>query len=192
MLGWSVPRRIGRPGVVTSTVSAARRAVELAAAQTTCRARRAPPRSPSGRCWRRRRPAAGPRPAAPPMPAQDARQPTLLAEDVELERVERRGVRGGRDRASASRCRASRSRVRSARSTLFLGCWGRARGIMNPRASRTSRVPAADRAGRAVVRRPSPPRRCDRTSRCRGPRGRPGSCDRARCRRCLRPLMNWP
>ena len=33
MLGWSEPRRIGRPGVVTSTVSAARRAVSSRAAQ---------------------------------------------------------------------------------------------------------------------------------------------------------------
>ena len=98
MLGWSEPRRIGRPGIVTSIVSGAEACVELGRAE-----RRPPLRDRALDLARARvfataptfgRSSAGQR-ADPP---QDARQAALLAEDVELERLDRGDVRRGGER----------------------------------------------------------------------------------------------
>ena len=64
MLGWSVPRRIGRPGVVTSMRLGGEPRGRAPSRAAPSRARRGPPRSRPGRRWRRPRPAADPRPAA--------------------------------------------------------------------------------------------------------------------------------
>ncbi len=105
MLGWRLPRRIGRPGVVTSTVSAARRPV-------SAEPRRSVPRSARARLdvaadgvgdGADARPVVG---RQRPDPAQDGRQPALLAEDVDLERLERGDVAGA-PRSTRGRRRAA-------------------------------------------------------------------------------------
>ena len=179
MLGWSEPRRIGRPGVVTSTASAARRAVSSdprSPAPRSARAASIAPRTAFATAPTLGRSSAGRRAD----PAQDAGQPALLAEDVELQRVERRHVRRRpRPTPSASAWSASRSRVRSARSTLLLVV-ARADESANPRSSWTSRARGRDRGPvDRAVRRSSPARRSARRSTRRGWRGRPGSCDRS-------------
>ena len=55
--------------------------------------------------------------------AQDRRQSALLAEDVELERVERRGVRRSSDRASASRLQRLEVAGQVGEIHVFLGCY---------------------------------------------------------------------
>ena len=192
MLGWSVPRRIGRPGVVTSTVSAARRVGRAPSRAGPCRARRGPPRSAPRTALAtaptRGRSSAG----SAPIPRRTAGQAALLAEDVELERLERGDVRARRrSAASASSRSASRSRVRSARSTSFL--FRRVgRGITSPRASATSRARRGSRAwpvgGQAPLASSAirPKVAASRTARS------------ARILRSistsafLRPAMNWP
>ena len=156
MLGWSVARRTGRPGVVTSTASAASRASRAPAPEdrATRRERRldrqadrvgdgADPRTILG--WERAD------------PARDGGQPPLLAEDVDLERLKG--------------CDVGRSLDRSQRlvpeGLQVVGQFGEVH-LAGPGAG---------------IRRCGPPPRSCRTSRHRGRRGRRGSSDRSRCRR---------
>ena len=123
MLGWSEPRRIGRPGIVTSIVSARRRASSSAEPRT-----RAPLGDrrldlPRGRAFATAptfgRSSAGSAADA----AQDAGEPALLAEDVELERLDRGDVGRGGERRRRLRRRATRGRwVSWARSTGSFSC----------------------------------------------------------------------
>ena len=181
MLGWSVPRRIGRPGVVTSTASARRRA-------SSSLPRRAVPRSASAAsiAWRtvlaiaptfgRSRPAARRCRAGPPSAGPSCR-----------------GRRARAPRASRASGAAAIARQRFGPKRLevagqvgevhsVLASYGDGVDGSNPRPSATSRVRAVERPG-GSARRSSPLRRCDRRSRCRGRRGRRGSCGRSGCRR---------
>ena len=186
MLGWRLPRRIARPGVVTSTVSAARRPV------------RAEPRSVGAALGEGgldvaadgvgdgadARPVVG---RERPDPAQDGRQATLLAEDVDIERLERRDVAGRRDRregvvAQRLEFAGQVRQVHGLPLRIVLP------GITSPRASSTSRAPVpGSRLTPARRRAPATRRswRAPRSSR-RSPRpgwpGRPGSCGRSRRR----------
>ena len=93
MIGWSAPRRIGRPGVVTSTASAASRASSSAPRSSVPRSASAAsiaPRTSLATAPTRGRSSGGQRADA----AQDGRQAALLAEDVELDRLEGRRRRG--------------------------------------------------------------------------------------------------
>ncbi len=185
LIGWRLPRRTGRPGVVTSTASAARRV-------SSSEPRSDAPRSASAASMATRTVLA----MAPTCgrssggratdPAQHPGQPALLAQDVELQRLERRDVGGGLDRRQ--RLRAQRLEVAGQVGEVHRPpcLWSIEPGITNPRASATSR------ARRGVVRRcgdvrsgsgcPWRARRSGRRSRCRERRGRPGSCGRSRRR----------
>ena len=179
MLGWSEPRRNGRPGNVTSMASAASRAVSSLPRRSVAALREGgldgdPDGVGDGADLG---PVVG---AERADPAQDAGEAALLAEDVELERFERRRVRGGLDRAERVVAAASRGRGsgrRGPRCSLRHGS-----GITNPRPSSTSRARVVERRSGGSFRRPSRRSAMRRRSRCRGRRGRPGSCGRSRCR----------
>ena len=177
-MGWSVPRRIGRPGVVTSTGSAASRSVSAEPRRSR------PALGEGGVDGRPDAVGDGPDPWSVvgrqcADPAQDAGQAALLAQDVELERLEGRRRRGSRRRtASASSRRASRSRVRSARSTSVLP-WPRESGALDRQRRRGLIVGVAVGSSAGRVRRPWRARRSGRRWPRRGWRGRPGSCDRS-------------
>ena len=115
-------------------------------------------------------------------PAQDAGQPALLAEDVELERLERGDVRRWRRSTRGRRRAAPRGRGSGRRGPRRPSVGGA--GIRSPRASATSRA----RGGLAVGRQPAGVRRSWRARRSgrrwprRGWPGRPGSCGRSRRR----------
>ena len=124
LIGWSVPRRIGRPGVVTSVASARRRVRQRRSTERRATLREggldgrphAVGDGPDASAGRRRaghRSRAGRSSGGPSCPGRRARG------------LEGRDVAGGRDAASASSRSASSSRVRSARSTSVLPWVGR-------------------------------------------------------------------
>ena len=114
---------------------------------------------------------------------EDRRQPALLAEHVELQRLERAGVSSALDRGE--RIRAQRLEIAGQVGEIHVGpCVRMVRpGITNPRSSLTSRARrrvAGRPNGKRAVRRPSRARRCGQRCRNRGWPDRPGSCDRSR------------
>ena len=180
MLGWRLPRRIARPGVVTSTRLGREAPGQGGAAQVGAAlgeggldvaadgvGDRADARPVVGR--------------ERPDPAQDRRQPTLLAEDVDVERLERRDVAGRRDRREG--VVAQRLEVAGqVRQVHGLPSAYRAAGNHEP--SSVVDVEGLPRLGAAWApiaskRSWRAPRSCQ-TSPRRGWRGRPGSCGRSR------------
>ena len=179
MLGWSVPRRIGRPGVVTSTASAAQARLELAS-------RAAPRRAPRARASMAARTVFATAPTfgrssagRPPIPRRTpVRRPFLP-----------------RTSSSSASSVAASGAAAIAPSASAGAPRGRGSGRRGPRRPRRSvgsgSEPSivSDVEGSSGVRsdrrvsRPLAARRCARRSRCRGRRGRPGSCGRSRCRR---------
>ena len=114
-------------------------------------------------------------------PAEDARQPALLAEDVELERLEGGHVRRGRDRRQG--LVAQRLQLAGQIGEVHVRPSMSGPGIRSPRASATSRAGlrvVAVGVSPAWIRRPWRARRSGRRWPRREPPGRPGSCGRSR------------
>ena len=148
MTGWSAPRRIGRPGVVTSTASDRRRASSSAPRRSVAAIRqggldRAADDVGDG---------ADPRPILRRQradPAQDGREAALLAEDVQLDRLERRHVGGARDRGE--RLVAQRLEI--------AGQLGQLHVSLVRRNQKPSTIVTAEGSMGCLIRRPSRPRR---------------------------------
>ncbi len=97
MLGCRLPRRIGRPGSVTSSLSVGQAPGQRGAAQLRpALGQGGLDRAPDDVGDRTDARAIIGRQAADP--AQDRGEPALLAQDVELERLERGDIRGRVDR----------------------------------------------------------------------------------------------
>ena len=96
MMGWSAPRRIGRPGVVTSTASARSR-TSSSDPRSSVAARRQGRLDRPADLVRDRSDARSILGRQRADPAEDRRQAALLAEHVQLERLEGGHVRGGFD-----------------------------------------------------------------------------------------------
>ena len=191
MLGWSVPRRNGRPGVVTSTVSATSRAlssVPRTAWPRSARAASMAARTVFAIAPTRGRSSAG----SPPIPRRTpVRRPFLPRTSSSSASIAAASGAAAIDSRASSRS-ASRSRVRSARSTVVLGC-EMAPGIANPRSSWTSRARRTVSVGRS-----GPGQAPLAASTIRPNVALSRTARSARILRSisisarLRPLMNWP
>ena len=181
MLGWRLPRRIGRPGVVTSSASVG----EAPGQRRAAKRRAALGEGGLDRTADRVRHGPDPRPVVGRQradPAQDRGQAPLLAEDVQLERLERGDIGARRDRRQG----VVTERFEVARQVgefhVLLGVKdGRQRrdqasAISPPRSEATLPRAISPRI------RPWRARRSSRRSRRPGWPGRPGSCGRSRRR----------